>query len=151
LVALDDQESVPSLVALLDKPNPNTPFVNPEGKWSKRELVRVNHMRNCVLCHAPSRSSMDLVRGLVPTPGKPIPVAYYQSRHGTFVRADVTYLKQDFSVMQHVADAAPWPYIQRFDYFVREREATPEEIVAVESAVENASESNADYKVLPPA
>lgn len=79
LVALDDQESVKSLVALLDKPDPSAPFVDGKGKWSKRELVRVNHLRNCVLCHAPSRRGTDLVRGLVPTPGKPIPVAYYHS------------------------------------------------------------------------
>jgi hypothetical protein len=143
LVALDDQDSVPGLVALLDKSDPSAPFVDQEGKWSKRELVRVNHMRNCVLCHAPSRSSMDLVRGLVPTPGKPIPVVYYQSRHGSFVRADVTYLKQDFSVMQQVANADPWPSVQRFDYFVRDRQATLDEIAAVESAVEDGSESDA--------
>ncbi len=88
----------------------------------KRELVRFNHLRNCLLCHAPSHSQTDLVRGLIPTPGVPIPVEYYHRSHGDFVRADVVYLKQDFSVMHHVEDAHPWPAMQRFDYVVRVRE-----------------------------
>src|SRR5262249_11736875 len=46
------------------------------------------------------------------------------------VRIDVTYLRQDFSVMQPVADAAPWPEMQRFDFLVRSRVVTEEEAEA---------------------
>jgi hypothetical protein len=39
------------------------------------------------------------------------------------VRADVTYLRQDFSVLQRVPEDSPdrWPIIQRFDFLVRKR------------------------------
>jgi hypothetical protein len=35
--------------------------------------VRINHLGNCLLCHSPSTSRADLVRGAVPTPGQPLP------------------------------------------------------------------------------
>jgi len=69
---------------------------------------------NCLLCHAPSSGEKEPIRALVPEKGKELPVEYYESRKGTFVRADVVYLKQDFSVMQPVEKAAPWPSVQRF-------------------------------------
>jgi hypothetical protein len=40
------------------------------------------------------------------------------------VRADVTYLRQDFSQLQKVPDAKPWPEMQRFDFLVRTRVLT---------------------------
>jgi hypothetical protein len=89
-----------------------------------RELVRVNHLRNCMLCHAPATSTNDPVRGLVPEPGQPLPpptTPYYGGDRGIFVRADITYLKQDFAVPQPVAKAEPWPAFQRYDYLVRIR------------------------------
>ena len=46
---------------------------------------------------------------------------------GDAVRADVTYLTQDFSVMQPVIDHGPWPDMQRFDFFARTRPLTEEE------------------------
>ncbi len=52
----------------------------------------------------------------------------FSQRHNGFVRADVTYLKQDFSIAQEVIKADPWPKLQRFDFFVRTREATLAEI-----------------------
>jgi hypothetical protein len=53
---------------------------------------------------------------------------YYERQRGTFERADMVYLKQDFSVVQPVPDAAPWPTLQRFDYLTRKRELTKEEL-----------------------
>ena len=133
LVAVNDKDAVPSLVELLDDPDPSKPFVDESGKMVVRELVRVNHFQNCLLCHAPSRSSGDLVQASVPVPGEPIRPVYYGSR-GRFgsalVRADITYLRQDFSVMHTVEDVKFWPERQRFDYLVRTREATDEEISA---------------------
>jgi hypothetical protein len=44
------------------------------------------------------------------------------------VRADVTYLKQDFSARQPVANHGAWPEVQRFDFLVRVRRATENEV-----------------------
>ena len=41
-----------------------------------------------------------------------------------FVRTDMNYLRQDFSVMMKVENAKPWPEMQRFDFFVRTREVS---------------------------
>src|SRR5262249_35589690 len=40
------------------------------------------------------------------------------------VRVDVTYLRQDFSQFLPVADANPWPEMQRFDFLVSTRVLT---------------------------
>jgi hypothetical protein len=40
---------------------------------------------------------------------------------------DVTYLRQDFSMLLPVADANPWPEMQRFDFLVRQRPLTDDE------------------------
>jgi hypothetical protein len=91
------------------------------GATYRWEVVRVNHPKNCVLCHTPSFQQADLVRGAVPDPRQPLPPpttpAYYE-RGGQFVTADTTYLRQDFSVVQPVIDSGNWPKHQRFDYFV---------------------------------
>ena len=91
-------------------------------------LVRINHMSNCIVCHAPSLAKSDLVRGRVPTPGKEPPPLYYDDPDGLFVRADITYLRQEFSLMQAVPNAGRWPGNQRFDYFIRKRPLTPREV-----------------------
>jgi sugar lactone lactonase YvrE len=73
------------------------------------------------------------VRGFVPPPDQPLSPPftrqYYAGRSGfTFVRADVTYLQQDFSVPLPVKNPGPWPAVQRFDFMVRERPATAADI-----------------------
>ncbi len=132
LVALDDRETLYPLVDLLDEPDPCAPLRDRSGKWMVRELVRVNHLRNCLLCHAPSTARGDPLRGVVPVPGKPLPRLYYEDRRGDFVRADVTYLRQDFSMIEEVSKPDRWPRWQRFDYMVRTRELTAEEQAAQE-------------------
>jgi hypothetical protein len=131
LVALQDTESIFALAELLDAPDPAAPIRDKADKWVVTEVVRVNHLRNCLLCHAPSNSKTEPIRGLVPEKGKEIPVEYYDSRQGTFVRADVVYLKQDFSLLQPVSGAAPWPAVQRFDYLTRRRELTEKEVASL--------------------
>jgi hypothetical protein len=98
-----------------------------------RELVRINHARNCQLCHAPSSSATDAARATVPSPNQPLPssfsVEYYQSKSSEeIVRADVTYLRQDFSGLLPVLNPGPWPARQRYDFFVRARPAAAGEI-----------------------
>jgi hypothetical protein len=136
---LKPQGAVPKLVDLLDRPNPSVPVL--EGKTKKpavRELVRLNHMRNCFLCHAPSANDKDgLVRGLAPTPGQPLPRLYYAGQTGNFVRADITFLRQDFSVNLPVKAAAPWPDEQRFDFVTRVRTLEPNEMPEIAAQTSN--------------
>jgi hypothetical protein len=129
------------LIDLLDGPDPCDPFEQAEGQTQAtvvRELVRVNHHRNCLLCHAPAqlgeRGRVDRSQpvGLVPSPASPLPPSastlYYLSRPGDIVvRADVTYLRQDFSLIMRVENSAPWPEMQRFDFLVRTRRLTAAE------------------------
>jgi hypothetical protein len=138
---LKPEGAVPRLVDLLDQSDPSVPVLNPKTKkGSVRELVRLNHMRNCLLCHAPSANDKDgLVRGLVPTPGKPLPRLYYAGQNGNFVRADTTFLRQDFSINLPVKAAAPWPDEQRFDFVTRVRQLKPEEAEII------AAEAKSDY------
>jgi hypothetical protein len=99
-----------------------------------REVVRVNHLRNCLLCHAASSGRSDPLHALVPSSGQPLPPPFssrYYNGDGsrsTFVRADVTYLRQDFSVPQPVANPGNWPEYQRYDYVVRTRYPTGDEL-----------------------
>jgi hypothetical protein len=149
---LQCKDLVPQLVSLLEEPDPRLPAIR-EVNHNKvpvvRELVRVNHHRNCILCHAPA--TVD-VRGLAestgggalkailtlattaaaPLPTEPLPPPsqeYDPSKvpADLLVRIDTTYLRQDFSLLQPVADAAPWPDRQRFDFFVRSRILTERE------------------------
>jgi hypothetical protein len=152
---LKHKDLVPKLVDLLDTPDPRLPVVQEvNGKKVRfvREVVRVNHHRNCMLCHTPAtvppglrtaenRDPAAMVKQLlelltaapVPLPGEPLPPpsqGYDPSRGGSLdilVAIDTTYLRQDFSLMLPVSNAAPWPERQRFDYFVRRRVLTEKE------------------------
>jgi phage FluMu protein Com len=131
LVALDQRDAVPALLRWLDRPNPAAPYKK-EGKEELyvREAVRINHLHNCLLCHAPSLKESDKLRGFVPPTGQPLPPPftreYYGARRpGQFIRADRTYFQQDFSVLLPVKEHGKWPAAQRYDFLVRERPAPP--------------------------
>jgi hypothetical protein len=124
---LRDLEAAPQLADLLDRPDPCAPQFNAASRWVVNEMVSINHLRNCVLCHAASQDKADPGRSPVPEPGSPLPTVYYESIRGNAVRTDITYLRQDFSVMQFVEKRDKWPSMQRFDYVVRTRELTLEE------------------------
>jgi len=148
LIHLGRKDLVPQLVALLDEPDPRAPAdreVNGKKTLAVRELVRLNHHRNCLLCHAPGNSpdvtwhdfggAEGILTGAVPSPGQ----SFNSPSRGGYdpfaspdisVRVDVTYLRQDFSLLQPVKDAAPWPDQQRFDFLVRTRPVTTEEAKA---------------------
>jgi hypothetical protein len=94
-----------------------------------------------MLCHAAVDTNRDSIDrsvpvGPAPSPGDPLPppsmnMEYYSLRPGiTIVRADITYLRQDFSLNQVVKDPGKWPAMQRFDFLVRTRELTPAEAAA---------------------
>lgn len=141
LVALELRETIPSIVRSINEPDVGLPITVGKGISAYpavREVVRINHLGNCVLCHAPSTSRDEMVRGAVPTPGQalpaPVTTPQYYERGGTFVRADITYLKQDFSVVQPVENNGPWPVNQRFDYLVRQRPATPADVAQLSRA-----------------
>jgi hypothetical protein len=130
LVALQDRAALPALYRMVDDGDPAAPIHDPQHGSSVRELVRVNHLRNCTLCHAESTNRSGLVRARVPDPGAPLPppLQYYDdSSDGPFVRADTTYLRQDFSVMQPVDKSEHWPATQRFDFVVRQRPLSAKE------------------------
>jgi hypothetical protein len=145
IATLERKEMVPDLVALMDQPDPRAPFKvkgdDGKEKTMVRELVRINHLRNCMLCHASvdsesaakDRSLLQVPIGPAPSPEKKLPPStspvYYALRDGvTLVRADVTYLRQDFSLRQKVDSSGKWPEMQRFDFLVRTRELTAKEI-----------------------
>jgi sugar lactone lactonase YvrE len=131
VISLKMKDTVPSLLAMLDRPDPNAVFEKSGKGQYVRELVKINHPRNCLLCHAQSIRADDKVRGQVPTTDQSLTPPYYGGTNGTFVRADITYLKQDFSIPLTVENPGLWPSAQRFDFLVRERKATPAEIAAV--------------------
>lgn len=136
LAALGDQKAIPRLEELLQEPPPNIVLGGTDNPTLQgvRELVQINHLSNCFLCHAPATASTNVVLGQVPVPGLPLPqrpcygsASRFTQLAGNFVRADVTYLKQDFSVPQPVANPGLWPREQRHDYVVRTRKPTAQE------------------------
>jgi hypothetical protein len=167
LIALDLRDSVAKLIPLLDARDLGEPYAVDTGAARLTvvpELVRMNHLRNCLLCHAYSASQADPIRGLVPHAEQRIPLPSSGARkisgggrYGgggrttgstggnrsathvlpgpalivpTFVRPDVTYLKQDFSVDQPVANHGKfWPADQRFDYLIRLRPLNDKELI----------------------
>jgi len=139
-VRLERADLVPQLVDLLEKGDPRLPAVQAVGNKKLpvvRELVRINHHRNCMLCHAPFTSEKNpdgfrlVAAAPVPLPSEPLPSrsAGYQGDFpsNNFVDISVTYLRPDFSLMQPVHEAAPWPDVQRFDFLVRTRILSDEE------------------------
>jgi hypothetical protein len=149
LVKLERKDALPNLVEVLAQPDPRLPVTKlQDGKQISvvRELVKVNHHRNCVLCHAPGNTETTpegVLTVAVPLPNEPLPKPSqggYQSTPPAspdiVVRIDMTYLRQDFSLMLPVSDAHPWPEMQRFDFLVRTRELTNAEAAEYEPCCE---------------
>ena len=136
LVALELVDAVPRLIDCLDEPDPAAPImVKTHGKEvpAIRELVRTNHLRNCQLCHDAADERV-ILQAQVPSAAEPLPRSFAfvycgdRRQLDVAVRPDVTHLRQDFSLMQEVADAGTWPKVQRFDFLVRNRFLTAAEI-----------------------
>jgi hypothetical protein len=140
------KDVLPDLIDVLEQADPRLPVTEKQsGKEVTlvRELVKVNHHRNCLLCHAPGNTENTPAGALkvaVPLPNEPLPKPSEGGGYQTnppvsdiVVRLDMTYLRQDFSLMMPVAEAHPWPELQRFDFLVRTRPVTPSEVQAFES------------------
>ena len=70
LISLNDQKAIPALEELLTEPGPSGLLtVNGNPKSMVRELVRVNHLKNCLLCHAPAINVREPVVGRSANPG----------------------------------------------------------------------------------
>ncbi len=149
LVKLERADLIPNIVEVLERSDPRLPMTQKrDGKdiTVVRELVKLNHHRNCALCHAPGNTENmpdGILTVAVPLPSEPLPKPSqggYQSTPppspDVVVRIDMTYLRQDFSVMMPVADAHPWPEMQRFDFLVRTRELTQKEAQGYEPCCE---------------
>jgi hypothetical protein len=135
LVSIKDRKAIPVLEKLATEPDPSLPFKPTRasekelGTQVVREVVRINHLSNCMMCHAQSEAGSDGVRGVVPIPGESLPSpSKYYVKGDVFARADTTYLRQDFSMRQEVKDHGKWPKLQRFDFIVRTRAATEEDL-----------------------
>jgi hypothetical protein len=133
VVFLKRTECVPDLIGLMDAPDPSAPFESKQGKQKLvREMVRVNHHRNCMLCHAPVVAAERRTLAVqVPSLDAPLPSSFSFAYYGSgdlAIRADITYLRQDFSTMQRVKHSGMWPEMQRFDFLVRVRPATAYEV-----------------------
>jgi hypothetical protein len=128
LVALRAMEAVPALVRVLEAPDPTATYQKADGKQTFfKEMVRIEHGRHCRLCHPPSFDSDDRPRALAPDGG--ISTGYYE-KGSIFVRADITFLKQDFSVSLPVGGRGQPKTPVRFDFVVRERVAQNSDILA---------------------
>jgi HEAT repeat protein len=102
LVALWMKEAIPDLAVLLDLPDPDAPEAAADGTKYRREVVRTNTARNCLLCHAPSPAAEPL-RG--------------PDANGRSVTATSTFVRHDFSAgLPVVAGGKSGP--QRYDFVV---------------------------------
>jgi hypothetical protein len=138
IAKLELVDLAPQLRETLNRPDPRAPqtrMVDRKPKTFVRELVRINHLQNCMLCHPSagtgpgqeafaSRTQKDEITADVPIPGQSIFQYYSGGIPELWVRFDVAYLRQDFSVSFPVEKADPWPKMQRYDFVVRTREVS---------------------------
>jgi hypothetical protein len=110
---------------------------------------------HCLLCHAPAsatpskegNANLEGLTAQVPVPSESMAADYRINVPGILVRFDVTYLRQDFSLKLPVADADPWPTMQRYDFLVRTREVTEKEAVAYQKLLQpTGSEAVSPYR-----
>jgi hypothetical protein len=141
LAALSDRDAAPLLVALLDKPDPAAPFATKTGA-SVREVVRVNHVENCLLCHVPAvgRDPVTDVDPFARRPSQTYQVGSYSGpqipgssgggvwANKVLIRADVQFLRQDFSIKFPTSGEFASTGGLRFDFLVRKRPLLPDEV-----------------------
>ena len=143
LIALGDKDAAPLLVAQLDKPDPALPYPTSNGGAVVREIVRINHVGSCLICHMPAFSGHDPVVGLDPITIRP-PSSVENPRSNRYrpagdrrqgiwannmlVRADVQFLRQDLSVTFPAKPVFGAMQGARFDFVVRARPLKGDEL-----------------------
>jgi hypothetical protein len=146
LIALDDREAAPLLVAQLGKANPAAPYGVKNGA-AVREIVRIHHEANCLLCHTPAFSGRDPVVGSDPLANRPVNSEDFTGKYGgnsaavkrsltwqgLLVRADVQFLRQDFSLTFPIGPSFAELQGQRFDFVIRTRMLKPAELRELKS------------------
>jgi HEAT repeat protein len=140
LVALNLRrpEAISDMVVMLGEQDPLAPYVIHNKGGFQKELVRANHLTNCLLCHPPSITGNDSgAIGVDPI----LTIGSGGSSTGTtstagaheysgasssgplrslLIRGDTTFIKQDLSVIQpELRAGTTLPTQLRFDYFVR--------------------------------
>ena len=122
---MGDRRVIPALVPQLALPDPARPIQRESGDWERPHLVRINHLRNCLLCHAPWPNAKTTLPGAIPAVDQFLPKKYPHydpklSPSGIFARAAIVHLRQDFSLMQPVPHNTKfWPRLQRHDFLIR--------------------------------
>jgi HEAT repeat protein len=139
-IALEDREAILGLVSMLKLPDPAAPAASGGNRVVTRELVRINHRTNCMMCHPPAIRRSDPVTDMVPGVSLQLPESNFRMLamcketgrvvvNPLLVRADVTFMRQDFSVRQStVLPGALAATDLRFDYLVRTRPARVDEL-----------------------
>jgi HEAT repeat protein len=111
LVALKVRDAAPLLATMLNEHDPSWPVAKKDQLW-KKEVVRLNHIVNCMACHPPAVQMPEYYPGAPPTVSQS-------------VRGDITFLRQDFSIQQPVRPELGGQSVNlRFDYIVRLRPLT---------------------------
>ena len=143
IIKLDLRDHVIKIADHLDSFEGQTPYaVN--GRFEVREVVKINHSRNCVLCHSPAPLTRVLALGFPMTAPIPNPTEKPPSEPANYyfdfdaeksVRFDVTYLRPDFSLtLPDDRHYSQWPEQQRYDFIVRTRILSAEEAATFEKA-----------------
>jgi hypothetical protein len=141
LAALHDREVVPILVAYLAEPEPNDPLPSAKNHLLVREIVRVSHAANCLMCHPPAGTTADPAAAVVPglsligsrqgprfgRYGSEVSISL-PTQSSFFVRVDTTFFRQDFSIREPVkTPGTTLVSYPRFDYLVRTRKVDSKE------------------------
>jgi hypothetical protein len=145
LAHLKDTGAISDLVVFLKMPPASYPETTGKKRPSVREVVRISHVHNCQLCHPPSLAGRGLVRAEDPINKIILPPSQTHIGGGgggggyggggggrtitgkatevpQFIRADITFLRQDFSVaLPRVIIAGKFAPVARFDFVVRKR------------------------------
>jgi hypothetical protein len=144
VVKLKRKDLAAHLVNMLEEPDPRAPaFRDEQCVPTVREVVRLNHHHNCITCHQPATSDREFNEKGFNTDfiSAPVTLAGPDPRQQSFgygfggpslspdvfVRVDVTYLRQDFSLVQRNPDPQG-PVVQRFDFLVRTRAVTVKDV-----------------------
>jgi hypothetical protein len=124
LVQIEDTGALPELRKLVKLPPPDEPR-REGGRWVRRGVARIDHLRNCMLCHPaaghnPPRSA---VLGTLQLPGRALNAG---PQH---VYAHVAFLRPDLSIPFEVkaVEHDTWPANRRFDFVEAEQTMTDAE------------------------